>query len=164
MPKGALLMANVKTKGTQLFTVIGGQVVKFICMKKIGFGQDSFSKLDVTCLESDIREYERGIRDPGEGAIAIDYNDTNTSHDKLAEIADSGEKLEWFVGTGESTSAPTYDATTGIDLPDDRTWLTFKGYLNDAAPNDLEVDATMGYEYTLVRTSKVTRTKRTVTP
>ena len=164
MPKGALLMANVKTKGTQLFTVIDGQVVKFICMKKIGFGQDSFSKLDVTCLEAEIREYERGIRDPGEGAIAIDYNDTNTSHDKLAEIADSGEKLDWYVGTGESTSAPTYDATTGIDLPDDRNWLSFKGYLNDAAPNDLEVDAMMGYEYTLVRTSKVTRTKRTVTP
>ena len=58
---------------------------------------------------------------------------------------------------------PTYDATTGIDLPEDRMWWSFKGYLNDAAPNDIEVDAALGYSYTLVRTSKVTRTKRTVT-
>ncbi|EPC7284400.1 phage tail tube protein [Acinetobacter baumannii] len=157
-------MANVKTKGTQVFTVIDGQVVKFVCLKKVGFGQDSFSKLDVTCLEADIREYERGIRDPGEGSFGIIYNDTNTSHDKLAEIAESGAKLDWYVGTGESTSAPTYDATAGIDLPDDRNWFSFKGYLNDAAPNDMEVDAHMEYEYTLVRTSKVTKTKRTVTP
>ena len=43
-------------------------------------------------------------------------------------------------------------------------WLSFKGYVNDAAPNDIEVDAALGYSYTLVRTSKVTKTKRTVAP
>ncbi|WP_284084797.1 phage tail tube protein [Acinetobacter nosocomialis] len=157
-------MANVKTQGTQLFTVIDGQVVRFVCTKKIGFGQDSFGKIDVTCLDAETKEYMRGMRDPGEGAIDIDYDDTNTSHDKLADIAEAGEKLDWYVGSGHSKTPPTYDATTGIDLPEDRMWWSFKGYLNDAAPNDVEVDAALGYSYTLVRTSKVTRTKRTVTP
>ncbi|MDT1898866.1 structural protein 3 family protein, partial [Acinetobacter baumannii] len=52
----------------------------------------------------------------------------------------------------------------GIDLPETRSWWSFEGYLNDAAPNDIEVDTVIGYEFTLVRTSGVTYTKRTVTP
>ena len=157
-------MANVKTQKTQLFTVVGGQVVRFICPKRISFGQDSFGKIDVTCLDADTKEYERGMRDPGEGAVGIVYNDTNLSHDKLLEIAESGEKLDWYVGSSHSTTPPTYDNTTGIDLPDDRSWWSFKGYLNDAAPSDIEVDAVLEYEFPLVRTSKVTFTKRTVGP
>ncbi len=70
-------MANVKTQGTQLFTVIDGQVVRFVCTKKIGFGQDSDWEIDVTCLDAETKEYMRGMRDPGEGAIDIDYDDTN---------------------------------------------------------------------------------------
>ncbi|MGK6755226.1 phage tail tube protein [Acinetobacter baumannii] len=46
----------------------------------------------MSCAES--KQYVRGMRDPGEGAIEIDYDDTNTSHDKLIEIAESGEILE----------------------------------------------------------------------
>ncbi|EXC75753.1 hypothetical protein J769_1351 [Acinetobacter baumannii 25307_6] len=112
---------HVKAQKTQLFTVIAGTVVRFICPKRISFGQDSFGKIDVTCLDADVKEYERGMRDPGEGAI-------------------------------------------GIDLPETRSWWSFEGYLNDAAPNDIEVDTVIGYEFTLVRTSGVTYTKRTVTP
>ncbi len=46
-------MAVSKTKGTQVFTVIDGQVVRFICLKKVGYGQDSFEKIDITCLEAE---------------------------------------------------------------------------------------------------------------
>lgn len=158
-------MANVKTQGTQAFTVIDGQVFRFVCMKKIGFGQDSFGKIDVTCLEAESKKYLRGMRDPGEGSFDIDYDDENASHDKLAELAEKGEELDWYIGSSHSKTPPTYNAITKeIDLPDDRMWLSFKGYVNDAAPNDIEVDAALGYSYTLVRTSKVTKTKRTVTP
>ncbi|WP_151768893.1 phage tail tube protein [Acinetobacter colistiniresistens] len=157
-------MANVKTQKTQIFAVIGNKVVRFICPKRISFGQDSFGKIDVTCLDADNKQYERGIRDPGEGAVGINYNDTNLSHDELLAIADSGETLEWHVGSGNSASQPTYDATTGIDLPEDRHWWSFKGYLNDTAPSDIEPDAVLEFEFPLVRTSKVTFTKRKVTP
>ena len=68
-------MAVVKTQGTQLFTVIDGQVVKFICVKKIGYGQDSFGKIDITCLDADSKQYVRGMRDPGEGSVEINYDD-----------------------------------------------------------------------------------------
>ena len=35
----------------------------------------------------------RGIRDPGEGSFDIDYDDENASHDKLAELAETGIEL-----------------------------------------------------------------------
>ena len=118
----------------------------------------------MTCLDADSKQYVRGMRDPGEGAVEIDYDDTNTSHDKLIEIAESGEILEWHVGSGHAPTAPTYDATTGIDLPEDRMWWSFKGYINPTAPNAFEVDSVVGYSFTLIRTSGVTPTKRTVAP
>ncbi|MGK6755722.1 hypothetical protein ACKUV4_018305 [Acinetobacter baumannii] len=36
-----------------------------------------------------------------------------TSHDKLIEIAKSGEILKWHVGSGHAATPPTYDKTTG---------------------------------------------------
>ncbi|HDR2009598.1 TPA: structural protein 3 family protein [Acinetobacter baumannii] len=157
-------MANVKTQKTQLFTVLNGQVVRFVCSKRIDLGQDSFQKIDVTCLDAESKQYVRGMRDPGEGAVEIDYDDTNTSHDKLIEIAESGEILEWHVGSGHASTEPTYDATTGIDLPKDRMWWSFKGYINPTAPNAFEVDSVVGYSFTLIRNSGVTSIKRTVAP
>ncbi|MDW7612170.1 structural protein 3 family protein, partial [Acinetobacter baumannii] len=50
----------------------------------------------------------------------------------------------------------------GIDLPKDRMWWSFKGYINPTAPNAFEVDSVVGYSFTLIRTSGVTTTKRTV--
>lgn len=157
-------MAVVKTQGTQLFTVIDGQVVKFICVKKIGYGQDSFGKIDITCLDADSKQYVRGMRDPGEGSVEINYDDENTSHERLLEAAKSGEILDWYVGSGHSKDAPTYEAVAGIDLPQTRSWNSFKAYINDTAPNDVEVDSVESYTFAMVRTSEVTRTKRTITP
>lgn len=154
-------MPVVKTQGTQLFTVIDDEVVTFKCLKKIGFGQDSFSKIDITCLDAESKEYERGMHDPGEGSLEINYDDTNTSHDRLLEIAESGEKLIWYVGSGNSKDAPTL-AGGSVTLPTTRSWNEFKGYINPTAPNDVEVDAVESYTFTLVRTSKVTRTKRVI--
>ncbi|WP_151802637.1 phage tail tube protein [Acinetobacter guillouiae] len=156
-------MPVVKTQGTQLFTVIDDLVVQFKCLKKIGYGQDSFSKIDITCLDADSKQYERGMRDPGEGSLEINYDDTNTSHDRLIEIAESGEKLVWYVGSGHSKEPPTV-ATGTVTLPKTRAWNEFTGYINPTAPNDVEVDAVESYTFTMVRVSPVKRTKRTIAP
>ena len=38
-------MANVKTQGTQLFTVIDGQVVRFVCTKRLDLVKTHLGKL-----------------------------------------------------------------------------------------------------------------------
>ena len=156
-------MAHVKAQGTQVFAVVDGAVVRFTCPKAFSFGEDSFSKIDSTCLDSDTKDYERGLRDPGEGSIQIDLDDTNTSHLKLIELADSGDKVKWYVGSSHSKTPPTYEAVAGIDLPEDRIWWSFEGYINPAAPT-IEQDALVSYTFTLVRTSAVVTTPRVVTP
>lgn len=154
-------MARIKAQDTQVFAVVDGAVVRFSCPKAFTFGEDSFSKIDATCLDSDTKDYERGLRDPGEGSIQIDLDDENASHLQLIQLADSGEKVMWYVGSSHSKTPPTYDAVAGIELPKDRIWWSFEGYLNPAAPN-MEVDALVGYTFALVRTSKVTITARDI--
>ncbi|WP_180004064.1 MULTISPECIES: phage tail tube protein [unclassified Acinetobacter] len=156
-------MARIKSNGTQIFAVVDGAVVRFTCPKAFSFGEDSFSKIESTCLDSDTKDYERGLRDPGEGSLQIDLDDENTSHLKLIALADSGEKVDWYVGSSHSKAAPTYETVAGIDLPKDRIWWSFEGYINPAAPT-IEQDTLVGYTFTLVRTSAVATTPREVTP
>lgn len=156
-------MARIKSNGTQVYAVIGAAVVRFSCPKAFSFGEDSFSKLDATCLDSDTKDYERGLRDPGEGSIQIDLDDENASHMQLIQLAESGDKIEWYVGSSHSKTAPTYEAVAGIDLPEDRIWWSFKGYLSPSAPT-VEQDALVSYTFKLVRTSAVVTTPRVVTP
>lgn len=154
-------MAVVKTQGTQAFVVIGDKVVCFKCLKKIGYGQDSFSKIDITCLDAKSKQYERGMRDPGEGSVELNYDDENLSHDQLLELAESGEKKVWYIGSGHSEDAPTL-AGGVVTLPPSRSWNQFTAYINPTAPNDIEVDAVESYTFTLVRVSPVVRKKRTI--
>ena len=56
-------MAHVKAQGTQVFAVVDGAVVRFTCPKAFSFGEDSFSKIDSTCLDSDTKDYERLMLD-----------------------------------------------------------------------------------------------------
>ena len=155
-------MARIKAQGTQVFAVVDGAVVRFSCTKAFSFGEDSFTKIEATCLDKDTKDYERGLRDPGEGSIQIDLDDENASHLQLIELADSGEKIEWYVGSSHSKAPPTYEVVSGIELPEDRIWWSFKGYLNPSAPTT-EQDTLVSYTFTLVRTSKVVITPRTVT-
>ena len=156
-------MARIKSQGTQVFAVVDGAVVRFSATKAFSFGEDSFSKIDVTDLDSDMKDYDRGLRDPGEGSVQINFDDENTSHLKMLELAESGDKVDWYIGSSHSKTPPTYAALTGIDLPEDRTWWSFKGYLSSSAPT-VETDTMIGYTFKLVRTSAVTVTPRTVTP
>ncbi len=156
-------MAAVKTQGTQVFAVINNAVVRFVCPTALSMGDDSFSKIDVTCLDAATKNYERGLRDPGEGSIGINLDDAETSHTQLIALADSGDKVMWYVGSSHTKTAPTYDQLTGIDLPEDRIWWSFEGYLNPAVPQ-IEQDSVVKYEFAIVRTSAVTTTPRTVTP
>lgn len=156
-------MAVIKTQNTQVFAVIKDKVVRFVCPQNFKFGQDSFGKIEVTCLDAESKQYVRGLRDPGEAGIGINYDDENTSHDDLIALAESGGIVDWYVGTNHSKEPPTYEVAAGISLPKTRTWFSFKGYMNDTAPSDIEVDSVIKYDFTIVRTSKVTSTKRETT-
>lgn len=161
-------MALTKTQGTQVFALIGEKIVRFVCPQNFKFGQDSFGKIDITCLDAETKQYMRGLRDPGEAGMGINHDDKNASHEELIALAESGESVNWYVGTSHSKEEPTYVAPTdenetGVTLPKTRAWFHFKAYMNDTPPSDIETDSVLKFDYTIIRTSKVSYTKRQTT-
>lgn len=154
-------MARIKSQGTQIFAVINKAILRFSCPTSFSMGDDSFSKIDATCLDADTKDYERGLREPGEGAIGINLDDENASHLQLTQLADSGDKVQWYIGGSQSKTPPTYKDVEGIELPEDRTWWSFEGYVNPATPKT-ESDSLVKYDFVLVRTSKVVTTHRVI--
>lgn len=147
-------MARIKANGSKLYAVINGAIVRVQCISAMDLGQDSFGKIDASCLDDDHKSYDRGVTDPGEGSITIQLDDTNTSHATLLQLAESGTKTDWYIGSPSATDEPELDSSGDVILPETRTWLTFEGYLNPVAPT-IETDTNWTYAFTLVRTSPV---------
>lgn len=157
-------MARIKSQGTKIYALVGAAIVRFSCYKDVDLGQDSTSKIDVTCRDADEKSYEKGVTDPGEGSLTVQLDDENASHANILELAESGQELKWFVGDKGDGAEPTVAAGTGVvTLPKTRNWVTFTGYLNKAAPSMADNDV-WTYAFPLVRTSSVTTILRDTTP
>ncbi|WP_151815081.1 phage tail tube protein [Acinetobacter soli] len=155
-------MARIKSQGTKVYALVAGAIVRFTCYNAIDLGQDSTSKIDVTCLDDDEKSYERGMVDPGEGTLTVQVDDENASHATGLSLAESGEELDWFVGSKGDDAPPTVSGGV-VTLPKSRNWLTYKGYLNKASPT-IEADGVWTYAWPLVRTSSVNTILRDPTP
>ena len=155
-------MARIKSQGTKIYALIAGAIVRFTCYNAIDLGSDSTSKIDVTCLDDDEKSYEKGMVDPGEGSLTVQLDDENTSHAKALSLAETGEEVEWFVGSKGDSAEPTVTGST-VTLPETRNWATFTGYLNKSAPK-IEADGVWTYAWPLVRTSSVNTILRKTTP
>lgn len=155
-------MSTIKSNGTKIYALISGEIVRFRCYNAVDLGQDSFGKIDISCLDSESKKYRRGAQDPGEGSLTIQIDDENTSHADLLLLVESGDEVEWFIGSSGEGVQEEPTVTGGIvTLPTSRNWLTFDGYLNGAAPS-IEMDSVWTYAYPLVRTSPVATILRTV--
>lgn len=155
-------MARIKSQGTKVYVLIAGAIVRFTCYNAIDLGSDSTSKIDTTCLDAEEKSYEKGMLDPGEGSMTVQLDDENASHATALELAESGDEVEWFVGSKGDDAPPTVTSGT-VTLPQTRNWVTFKGYLNKVGPT-IETDGVWTYAFPLVRTTSVTTILRDTTP
>lgn len=154
-------MSTIKSNGTKIYAIVNGAVVPFTCYNAIDLGQDSFGKIDISCLDEESKRYRRGSTDPGEGSLTIQLDDESDSHAELMQLVDSGETVPWYIGSNESTDLPTIEEVTGdVTLPTTRNWVTFEGYLNNASPT-IEQDGVWTYAYPLVRSVGTTTILRT---
>ncbi|MCH7307566.1 hypothetical protein MMO38_05320 [Acinetobacter sp. NIPH 1852] len=157
-------MARIKVQKTQVFYFDGTAIIPVVCAKSIDLGQDSEEDVDVTCLDSDEVDTDAGQVTPGEGSLAVDFDDENSSHLQLLALSKTVPKqtVHWYLGSSHSTDAPT--VTGGVvDLPPTRTWWEFDGYLKRAAPT-FEKGQHVGYSFPLKRRSSVQETIRTIPP
>ncbi len=121
-----------KTQGTQLYTIDPDTdaLITIICALSIdGLGAPA-EQIDVTCLESTVREYEQGLKSAGSLTFELNFDPQLAEHRRLKELYDDGSVLPWAIGLQGSTSAPTVVAGE-FDLPTDRDFFTFDGYVSD---------------------------------
>jgi len=122
----------VKTQGTQLYFIDPDTfaVTPVGCVTTLTGLTAGRDQIEVTCLDSDAREYLAGMATPGAAQFTINSDPADVSHVRLHELYVEGTTLDWAIGWSDGTAAPTSDSTA-FTLPSTRSWITFEGYLSD---------------------------------
>lgn len=132
---------SIPTQGTEGFILVasetsagGYEIMSLGCVTNIDPGADATDQIDTTCLSvRTTRTYEPGLTTPGAGSIGINADPNEASHLKLFELSKTKEVIGYAIGwsDGPATSVPTLNsAGNDFNLPTDRTWLTYRGYVS----------------------------------
>lgn len=130
---------SVKTQGSQLYFIAddgsnGPTIYTVACATNLSGLSAPREQIEVTCLESDSREYVGGLRTPGQVTVDINFDPEEESHMKLYEqwASDAPNGIFAIGYGGPSGSAPTLDsAGTGFEYPTNRHFIEFDGYVVD---------------------------------
>lgn len=128
----------IKTQGTQLYfideDITGGpQIVKVECATALSGLSNPREQIDVTCLESDTREFEGGLSTPGQLSVTVNFDPSNPSHLRLYELwKANGPNGKFAIGVGEPRDTdPTIDSAGDFSFPTTRSFIEFSGYVAD---------------------------------
>ena len=150
---------SILSQGTQIYALvppvsgIGPKTVLAIeCATAFSPGGAPADQIEDTCLEDQERSYKKGLRTPGQASLTVNADPSNASHIRLHQLseADGDTTIEWAVGWSDGKSAPTVAEDGGFDLPEDRTWFTFRGYVSDF-PFDFAANAVVSTAATIQR-------------
>ena len=127
----------MKAQGTELYAIdpADGSVIVVGCPTSIDGIDTSVDQNETTCLNSLARTYEAGLATPGTATFGIQTNPQDESHIRLHQLKVSGTTLKWAVGwsdgTGvDPTSTTDSDGDYVFDLPANRSWIIFDGFMN----------------------------------
>jgi hypothetical protein len=124
---------TVKSQGTKLYFAVPGtssEIHAVVCPTQISGLGGAANQIDITCLDSIEMEYVRGMQNPGQITIPINFIPTSASHQALLDLRLSGEETGWVI-VGPSAAAPT-DVDSNGDLQGAGTpSIEFRAYLAD---------------------------------
>ena len=129
---------SVLTQGTQIYFIDpeldsnGPGVREVECATTFTPGGNPADQIEDTCLSATSRSYKPGLRTPGQATLGLNADPENESHVRLHQLSetDPSPTLKWAVGWADGTSVPTLDSSGDFDLPTDRTWFVFEGYVS----------------------------------
>lgn len=156
---------GVLSQGTHVWILHGAVPVltRILCVKSIGWGDDSTTDIDNTCLdETEVKTSENGLATPGEGNFVINTDPKNATHMTLLQAATNKEVVGVYVGWSDGTSAPTL-SNGEVVLPEDRTWSYATAQLrkNSAV---FDPDALVNHTVPFKRQTEVIDAFKTVAP
>ena len=123
----------MKTQGTRLYAIDpeGNSVIQVGCVTSLDGISAGRDQRETTCLEDEARSYEGGMVTPGAASVGILFDAQDGSHVRLHELYVAGENIQWAIGLSDGTTAPTADSNGDFDVPTDRTWIVYEGYISD---------------------------------
>lgn len=127
-----MTVGTVQTKGTRLFFAVSeSNIQKVACATGIqGLGGQR-DQTDITCLDSEEREYSAGFPNPGQVTIPINLIPRSASHQALMALRESGETISWMIVLSDQAGSPTnVDSNGHLDSPG-ATTAEFFGYIAD---------------------------------
>lgn len=145
-------------QGTQIYFIDPStdMVMVIECATSFNPGGNPADQIEDTCLEDFERTYKPGLRTPGTATITLNADPDNDSHVRIYELSQENPppNVQWAVGWSDGTSAPGVmvdsNGDTVFDVPDDRTWYLFEGYVSDF-PFDFQLNSVVTSDVTIQR-------------
>lgn len=121
-----------KSQGTELYYIDPetGDVVQVGCVTSIDGIDTSIDQIETTCLESLARTYEAGLATPGAANFGINVDPSEEGHVRLHQLKVAGTTLKWALGWSDGTGTPPTESSGEFALPENRSWITFEGFMN----------------------------------
>jgi hypothetical protein len=89
------------------------------------------NQIDITCLDSTEMEYSRGLLNPGQVTVPINFIARSEAHQALLDLRESGDTVSWMMVLSDQASAPTsVDSDDRLVSPGDTT-AEFLAYVAD---------------------------------
>jgi len=122
----------VETKGTKLYIGMSAtEIHKLACPTGISGLGGAGSQIDITCLDSIEMEYRRGMLNPGQLSIPINFIPKSASHQAILDLRESGETVSFMIVLSDQSGAPSaLDSNAHLVSPG-ATTVEFLGYVAD---------------------------------
>lgn len=120
------------TKGTRLFFAKSdSEVLKVACATGITGLGGAADQIDQTCLDSQEREYARGMLNPGQITVPINLIPRSAAHQALLGLRESGETISWMIVLSDQSGDPQISTSDGRLESPGATTAEFLGYVAD---------------------------------
>lgn len=132
----------IKTQNTDLyFAFEASDIFKVACATGITGLGGAADQIDSTCLDSEEREYVRGLLNPGPVTVPVNFIPRSAAHQALIALRESGDTVSWMIVLSDQAGAPSsLDSESRLVSPGATTaeFLAYVADLNvDIATNEI---------------------------
>ena len=121
----------IKTQGTNLYFIDGAAVKTMTCPTGITGLGGTRDQIETTCLNAtDDKSYVSGLGNPGQISVPFVFTPSDTSHQALLDLHDTGDVTEWAIGLSDGTAAPTI-VSGALAFGSTRTYASFDAFVAD---------------------------------
>lgn len=128
---------TIKSQGTKLYFAFPAEssstptILRVACPTGISGLGGAANQIDITCLDSAEMEYARGLLNPGQVTVPINFIARSESHQALLDLRESGGTISWMMVLSDQSAAPTAVNSEDRLVSPGETTAEFLAYVAD---------------------------------